>query len=207
MHARSHDHLPETADSEAADSEAALIARAAAGDARALRRLYDRSHPQVRAFLLRMLGPDPELDDIIQTVFIRAFNALGTFRGDSKLSTWLYQICGNTCRNLMRSRYRQRRLHDALHFFTVARQGDRDNVDLSAKSEALRLLQSLRPELREVFVLYHHEGLTIPEISQILSVATSTVGDRLQRARKLLHKLANAEPRRPLPQPLALALG
>lgn len=202
MYACSHDHLPETA-----DPEAALIARAAGGDPRALRKLYERSLPQVRAFLLRMLGPDPELDDMIQTVFIRAFNALGTFRGDSKLSTWLYQICGNTCRNLMRSRYRQRRLHDALHFFTVAREGDRDNVDLSAKREALRLLQRLRPELREVFVLYHHEGLTIPEISEILDTATSTVGDRLQRARKLLHKHANAEPSRPRPQPFALALG
>ncbi len=203
MPARSHDPQRETA-----DSEAALIALAAAGDARAIRELYDRSHPQVRAFLLRMLGPDPELDDMLQTVFIRAFNALDTFRGDAKLSTWLYQICGNTCRNLMRSRYRQRRLHDALHFFTIAREGDRAHVDLSAKSEALRLLQSLRPELREVFVLYHHEGLTIPEIGQILSLATSTVGDRLQRARKLLRKRAHAEPTRaPIAQPLALALG
>jgi RNA polymerase sigma-70 factor (ECF subfamily) len=107
----------------------------------------------------------------------------------------------------MRSRYRQRRLHDALHFFTVAREGDRDNVDLSAKREALRLLQRLRPELREVFVLYHHEGLTIPEIGEVLGTATSTVGDRLQRARGLLHKHANAEPSRSRPQPFALALG
>ncbi len=199
MPTRDPDHLQEP-------SEAALIALAATGEARALRTLYDRCEPQVRAFLLRMLGPDPELDDMIQTVFIRAFAALGSFRGDSKLSTWLYRICGNSCRNLMRSRYRRRRLHDALHFFTIAREGDRAHVDLGARDEALRLLQRLRPELREVFVLYHHEGLTIPEISAVLSLASSTVGDRLQRSRKELHKLASAEPRAKLARPLTLAL-
>ncbi|HFE47251.1 MAG TPA: sigma-70 family RNA polymerase sigma factor [Nannocystis exedens] len=188
-------------------SEATLIALAATGDARALRTLYNRCEPQVRAFLLRMLGPDPELDDMIQTVFIRAFGALDSFRGDSKLSTWLYRICGNTCRNLIRSRYRRRRLHDALHFFTIAREGDRAHVDLGARNEALRLLQRLRPELREAFVLYHHEGLTIPEISTVLSLASSTVGDRLQRSRKELHKLASAKPQPKLSPPLTLALG
>lgn len=188
-------------------SEAALIALAATGEARALRTLYDRCEPQIRAFLLCMLGPDPELDDMIQTVFIRAFGALKNFRGDSKLSTWLYRICGNTCRNLMRTRYRRRRLHDALHFFTIARGGDRAHVDLGARDEAFRLLQRLRPELREVFVLYHHEGLTIPEISTVLNRASSTVGDRLQRARKELHKLAIAQPLPKLSQPMTLALG
>ncbi|MCA9657772.1 MAG: sigma-70 family RNA polymerase sigma factor [Myxococcales bacterium] len=188
-----------------AADEAALIERAVSGDARALRDLYDRYQPLVRAFLYRMLGPDPELDDLTQTVFTRAFLALDRFRGDSKLSTWLYQICGNTCRNLLRTRYRRRRLHDALHFFTVAGENDRERVDLGARDEALRLLQRLRPELREVFVLYHHEGLTIPEISRVLEVATSTVGDRLKRARELLHKHAHAAPRSAAPGRLALA--
>lgn len=200
MHTRDPEHDQEP-------SEATLIALAAAGEARALRTLYNRCEPQVRAFLLRMLGPDPELDDMIQTVFIRAFGALESFRGDSKLSTWLYRICGNTCRNLMRSRYRRRRLHDALHFFMIAREGDRAHVDLGARNEALRLLQRLRPELREVFVLYHHEGLTIPEISAVISLATSTVGDRLQRARKELHKVAAALPQPKLSRPMTLALG
>jgi len=183
-----------------------LIRRALEGDSRALRTIYDRTQPQVRAFLLRMLGPDPELDDLTQMVFIRAFNALGSFRGDSKLSTWLYQICGNTCRNMIRTRYRRRRLHTALHYFSVAREADRAHVDLGAKSEAIHLLQRLRPELREVFVLYHHEGLTIPEISEVLGVATSTLGDRLQRARKQLRKIAESAPRRPLQAPLGLSL-
>lgn len=182
---------PETDDA----ADAALLGRAREGDERALRALYERYQGFVRAFLQRMLGPDPELDDLTQMVFARAFRALGTFRGDAKVSTWLYQICANTCRNALRTRYRQRRLHDALHFFTIAGEGDRAHVDLGARDEATRLLQRLRPDLREIFVLYHHEGLTLAEIAEVLGVAVSTAGDRLTRARKQLHKLAHGRPR------------
>ncbi|MEZ4449240.1 MAG: sigma-70 family RNA polymerase sigma factor [Nannocystaceae bacterium] len=177
--------------------ESTLIDRARAGDERAMRALYQANEPLVRAFLGRMLGRDPETDDLIQTVFVRAFLALPEFRGDSKFSTWLYQICANTSRNLLRTRYRRGRLHQALLFFTLAREGEVDHGDLGVQGEAERLLLRLRPDLREIFVLYHHEGLTLQEIGEILGLPISTAGDRLTRARKQLSKLVESR-RRPV---------
>lgn len=176
-------------DRAAPEDETTLIARARAGDERAMRALYQRCEPLVRAFLCRMLGRDPDLDDLIQTVFVRAFMAIGEFRGESKFSTWLYQICANTSRNLLRSRYRRGRLHQALLFFTIAREGELSSGGLGAQAEAERLLLRLRPDLREIFVLYHHEGLTLQEISEVVGLPLSTAGDRLTRARKELARL------------------
>jgi RNA polymerase sigma-70 factor (ECF subfamily) len=59
------------------------------------------------------------------------------------------------------------------------------------RDEAIRLLQHLAPDLREVFVFYHYEGLTLQEIAQILDKPLSTIGDRLTRARKRLHELVD----------------
>ena len=60
-----------------------------------------------------------------------------------------------------------------------------------ARDEVLRVLQQLKPELREVFVLYHHEGLTLQEISDILGRPISTIGDRLKRARTSVRELVS----------------
>lgn len=186
------DIAPETApilDDAAVD--AALVVRARAGERRALRGLYDRHVARVRAYLYRLLGADPDLDDLVQTVFTRAFLALGTFRGDARFSTWLYQICVNQSRNLLRSRYRRGRMLGAFESLALVRGDGDERGDPGAASEAIGLLQRLRPDLREIFVLYHHEGLTLQEIAGVVGMPLSTVGDRLTRARRELQELAH----------------
>ncbi len=168
-----------------------VLARARAGEAAALRVLYDRYQGQIRGHLHRLLGPDPDVDDLVQTVFIRAFNALDRFQGNSTLSTWLYRITANTAHNLVRQRYRRERAKGALRWFNSGR-----NAHVQATSraeirdEASRLLARLAPDLRQIFVLYHYEGLTLQEISHIVERPISTVGDRLTRARKKIKELA-----------------
>lgn len=171
--------------------DAALVGRARDGERRALRGLYDRHVARVRAYLYRLLGADPDLDDLVQTVFTRAFLALGSFRGDARFSTWLYQICVNQSRNLLRSRYRRGRMLGAFESLALARGDGDEGGDPGAASEALRLLQRLRPDLREIFVLYHHEGLTLQEIAGVVGMPLSTVGDRLTRARRELQGFAS----------------
>jgi RNA polymerase sigma-70 factor (ECF subfamily) len=166
-----------------------LIARARAGEQRALRILYETHQAQVRGHLYRLLGPDPEVDDLVQTVFSRAFNALGSFKGNSTLSTWLYRITANTTHNLLRQRYRRDRVKRALKWFNDGRGTHVAAEKLEARDEAMRLLRLLPPELREIFVLYHYQGLTLQEISRIVERPISTVGDRLSRARKRLREL------------------
>jgi RNA polymerase sigma-70 factor (ECF subfamily) len=169
--------------------EQQLLVHARAGQHRALRQLYNAYHGQVRAHLYRVLGPDCEIDDLTQIVFARAFNALHRFQGNSTLGTWLYRITANTTHNLLRQRFRRDRVKTALSWFNAGRAPGVGPNRVEARDEAHRILQRLRPDLREVFVLYHYEGLTLQEISNILEMPVSTVGDRLTRARKKLRDL------------------
>jgi RNA polymerase sigma-70 factor, ECF subfamily len=173
--------------------EQLVLAGARAGNPRALRQFYEAHQSQVRGHLYRLLGPDSEIDDIVQTVFARAFAALGTFKGNSALSTWLYRITTNTTHNLLRQRFRRNRVKSAFQWWTDGRDAHLQTGRVDVRGEAERLLQRLAPDLREVFVFYHYEGLTLQEISQILDKPVSTVGDRLTRARKRLHDLVNGD--------------
>jgi RNA polymerase sigma-70 factor, ECF subfamily len=172
--------------------ERQLVARARTGEHRALRNLYTSYQAQVRAHLYRLLGPDGEIDDLTQIVFARAFNALDRFQGNSTLGTWLYRITANTTHNLLRQRFRRERVKTALNWFNGGRASNLGSTRVEARDEAHRILQQLRPDLREVFVLYHYEGLTLQEISEILDKPISTIGDRLTRARKQLRDLVVA---------------
>lgn len=169
-----------------------MLARARAGEHRALREMYCTYQGQVRAHLYRLLGSDCEIDDLTQIVFARAFHALDKFQGNSTLSTWLYRITANTTHNLLRQRFRRDRVKTALSWFNAGRGVAVQSTRVEARDEAHRILQRVRPDLREVFVLYHYEGLTLQEISDILDKPVSTVGDRLTRARKKLRELVTA---------------
>jgi len=170
--------------------EQQLLVRARAGEHRALRQLYGTYNGQVRAHLYRLLGPDCEVEDLTQVVFARAFNALDRFQGNSSFSTWLYRITANTTHNLTRQRFRRDRVKAALNWFNAGRgAGHVASTRLEARDEAHRILGRLRPDLREVFVLYHYEGLTLQEISAVLEKPVSTIGDRLTRARRKLREL------------------
>lgn len=172
--------------------EQVMLAQARAGNPRALRQFYDGHQAQVRGHLYRLLGPDSEIDDLVQTIFARAFAALATFKGNSTLSTWLYRITTNTTHNLLRQRFRRGRVKSAFQWWLSGRVGHLQPSQSDVRDEAVRLLQHLAPDLREVFVFYHYEGLTLQEIAQILDKPLSTIGDRLTRARKRLHELVTA---------------
>jgi RNA polymerase sigma-70 factor (ECF subfamily) len=126
--------------------ETALLVRARAGDQRALRDFYGRYQQQVRGHLFRLLGRDPDLDDVVQTVFSRAFGALDGFRGNSALSTWLYRITANTTHNLLRQRFRRDRVRRA--FARLKLSGDTEAGDaLEARNEVEGVLHRLHPDL------------------------------------------------------------
>ena len=179
-------------DRDRSGAQAELLTQARAGDERALRIIYEQHENQVRNHLHRLLGRDSEIDDLVQIVFSRAFRALDRFEGKSAISTWLYRITVNTTHNLLRQRFRSERLRRAVKWFDAGRGGDRVAGDhVHAGDEAHRILAQLHPELRQIFVLYHHEGLTLQEIADILERPISTVGDRLTRARKRLRELVS----------------
>jgi len=174
-------------------AEERLIAKAKAGDKRALREIHDTYQAQVRAHLHRLLGADPDIDDMVQIVFVRAFSALDGFRGGSSLATWIYRITANSTHNLLRQRYRRNRLKTAVHWFNQGRKAHVANPGLDTRQQAESLLEHLHPDLRQVFVLYHYQGLTLHEIADVFEKPISTIGDRLSRARKRLRALVQSK--------------
>jgi len=121
-------------------------------------------------------------EDAVQETFIKAYQAMATFRGDSSEKTWLMRIAINTCRNIRRDSW----------FRFVDRNVMLDTLPSQATSNEDRALMEAVMALpyrnKEVMLLYYYQGLTLEEISSTLGVAVSTVSIRLKKARERLRR-------------------
>jgi RNA polymerase sigma-70 factor (ECF subfamily) len=186
------------------DDEARLIERLAARDERAFNALVRAYERRVFALVLRMLGNRAEAEDVAQEVFVQVFKAVGSFRGESKLSTWIYRIAINLCKN--RSKYlRVRHAGDQDQLEAVQErvpmgEVSRSNVahierpdDMMAGKQVERIVQrailELEPTFRECLVLRDVEDLSYEEIGQITGLPEGTVKSRIHRARAQLKEL------------------
>jgi RNA polymerase sigma-70 factor (ECF subfamily) len=155
---------------------------ARAGDMVAFEELYRATVGRVHCLCLRMCR-DPQLaEELTQESYIRAWQKLATFRGDSLFSTWLHRIAVNVVLGHFRSS--GRRL-DAVAGDEV------EPVELAAPGLALdleRAIAALPTGARTVFVLHDVEGYTHDEIAQMAGVAVGTSKAQLSRARSLLRK-------------------
>jgi RNA polymerase sigma-70 factor, ECF subfamily len=176
-----------------------LIAAVRAGDPVAQRQLYDRHVDRVYRLAFRIAGRADLAADFTQDTFIRAFERLGSFRGEAALSTWLHRIALSVSYNGMRSQSR----------FDRAESLD-DDGDLVNSTPMLMTAPSVEPDLKDrlraaidalpagcraVFVMHDVEGFTHEEIGTALGVAVGTSKAQLSRAReKLRHWLAPFAP-------------
>jgi RNA polymerase sigma-70 factor (ECF subfamily) len=164
-----------------------LVDRAARGEVDAFEEIYRENAGRVYLLCLRMCG-DPSLaEELAQEAFIRAWQKLGSFRGDSAFSTWLHRVTVNVVLGDRRSTARREA--------RVKPAGDELPDDLSASEpspgQALDLERSIAalPEgARAVFVLHDVEGYRHKEIARLIGVAEGTSKAQLHRARKLLRK-------------------
>lgn len=189
--------------------EAKLIARLVARDERAFNELVQTYGRRVSALVLRMLGNKAEAEDLTQEVFVQVFKAISTFRGESKLSTWIYRIAVNLCKN--RSKYnRVRHQGEQDELEAVAERTDlaggapRANVAVIERpDEALggkqveKIVQDailkIDPTFRECLILRDVEELSYEEIEQITGLAAGTVKSRIFRARAQLKEIVERE--------------
>ena len=168
-----------------------LIARARAGEPAAERALYEAHVDRVYRLAFRLAGDDDLARDFTQETFIRAFERLHTFRGESQLSTWLHAIATSVALNGLRKvkRFRQREtdLDDAGHVAGGPRLAE---PDLKRRLHAA--IDALPEGYRTVFLLHDVEGYTHEEIGATLGVETGTSKAQLSRARaKLREALAD----------------
>ena len=171
--------------------EPGLIARVLAGDPSAERVLYDAHVDRVFRLVYRMAGDAELAKDWTQETFIRAFEKLGDFRGQSSLATWIGSIAISTALNGLRSRKRRwTRETDLDDAVTVVHQRREAEPDLKQRLHAA--IEALPVGYRTVFVLHDVEGYTHEEIAGRLGVQPGTSKAQLFRARaKLREALAD----------------
>jgi RNA polymerase sigma-70 factor (ECF subfamily) len=181
-----------TAQSGNGDSD---VARAAAGDRNAFERLYRLHANRVFSLCVRMVGDRTRAEELTQDVFVRAWEKLHLFRGESAFATWLHRMTVNVVLNARKSDGRQRSRFeendeeaggmDALPGVVGMPLAPGDMLDLE------NAITRLPPGARRVFVLHDVEGYKHEEIAEMLGVTSGATKAQLHRARLLLREALN----------------
>lgn len=182
----------------AGPTDAELVRRFREGDREAYSELVFRYQDRVFTLCLRWMGSREVAEEVAQDVFLALYRSLAGFRGESKVSTWIFRVAINHCKN--RRLYRKRRAADRHEPLEGTRNDDgpeRQIPDLDAgtdqglhRSEAEQIIEAALEELdethRSIVVLWDIEGLPYEEIAEILDLPRGTVKSRLHRARAQL---------------------
>jgi len=185
-------NAPELIDTQdAAEADAALVRRATAGDVGAFECLYRRHVRRVFAVIWRLVGGiDARAEELTQDAFVRAWQALPGFRGDSAFSTWLHRLAVNIALMDLRSRAGgvDRETDDSALEHHAS-----DTAPLGLRLDLERAVATLPPRARAVLVLYDVEGWSHEEIALELGMAVGSSKAQLHRARGLLRQRLGGE--------------
>ncbi len=177
-------------------SEKEIIERVLGGDVNAFEELVLRYEGTVYNLALRMVSNREDAADMTQEAFIKAYNSLPSFRGDSRFSSWLYRIASNVCLDFLRSKSRRPQS-------SLTAEGDDDGdvqldipdpaagpeeqlmkkLSMQSLSEGLKLLPDNQ---RQILTMRELGGMSYAEIGAALSLEEGTVKSRIFRARKKL---------------------
>lgn len=165
-----------------------IIARARRGDADAFEQLVAAYRDQVFRLALRMCGNEADADEVAQEAFLSAWKALPNFRGDSRFSTWLYQLTSHAAIDLMRREKRQIAAEDITEVSAPdPAPGPQQQAEQSETRQAVRdAMAQLSPEYRQIVVLRFLQELSYEEIGVVLKLPPGTVKSRLNRAKSQL---------------------
>jgi RNA polymerase sigma-70 factor (ECF subfamily) len=192
---------------EADDSDEALAARAAAGDASAFEALVTRYQSRVFRLGCRLAGSESDAADVLQETFLQAYRHLSSFRYEARFGTWLYRIATNAA--LMHRRARARRPADSLDAFLpefddagthratpeqlVVTNRVEELIDRKSLADKARAAVDRLPDAcRAAFVLRDLEDLPTMEVAHVLGIEPAAVRQRVHRARLLLRGYLNA---------------
>jgi RNA polymerase sigma-70 factor (ECF subfamily) len=164
-----------------------LITGACAGDRLAARRLYDRHAPRVYRLIYRMVGEDELAQEYTQDTFVKVFQRLAQYRGESAFSTWVHSVAVSSVLTGFRRRKRVRNREAELHEASAVEA--RSEISDPYLREKLQLeLERLPDRLRMPVVLHDIEGFTHREIGEMLNIPQGTSKARLFEARAKLRE-------------------
>ena len=179
----------------ASDTDQQLVQRSQRGDLRAFDLLVLKYQGRIAALVSRYVSDAGEVEDVTQEAFIKAYRALGKFRGDSAFYTWLYRIAANAAKNHLVAKGRRPGADATIE--------DAEGVDEggllweSASPEALAMgeelaevvesaLNDLPDELKAALMLREFDGLSYDDIADVLGCPVGTVRSRIFRAREAI---------------------
>lgn len=179
-----------------------FIERLKAGDKAALEELIARYQAKVFGLALRVTGNREDAEEVLQDVFWRILQNVGSFRGDSKLSSWIYRIAINGALTKVRERPKHRHvpleeelgpamttdgvIAEPVADWTGLPSDALERRELSERLEAA--IEQLPPDYRAAFVLRDVEGLSTEEACEVLDLSVAALKSRLHRARLFLRK-------------------
>ncbi|MEZ8220602.1 RNA polymerase, sigma-24 subunit, RpoE [Candidatus Fervidibacteria bacterium JGI MDM2 JNZ-1-D12] len=172
-------------------SDEALVLKAKRGDAGAFDLLIERHYKRIYKLTFQMLGNPEDAADATQETFVKAFEQLRRFRGDSSFSTWLHRIAINTCRDMMRrnrsiafSQLQPENEHTDFDPATLTEPNADEILMERERAELVWLaLRQLSEEARQILILCDMQGFSYAEVAAILNLPEGTVKSRLHRAR------------------------
>ena len=179
----------------ASDTDQQLVQRAQRGDLRAFDLLVLKYQGRIAALVSRYVSDAGEVEDVTQEAFIKAYRALGRFRGDSAFYTWLYRIAANAAKNHLVAKGRRpgadATIEDAEGFDEGGLLSEIASPEaLAMGSELAEVVESalnaLPDELKAALMLREFDGLSYDDIADVLGCPVGTVRSRIFRAREAI---------------------
>ena len=172
-------------------SDQELMRIVQAGDYSPASEIYDRYSSRIYNFAFRFLKNAEAAEDAMQEVFVKMIRHAGQFQGDAKLSTWLFSITANWCRDYLRKADNKPKESEEVLISLPASSENSPERNLEKREDELRVrraLSSLTPEQREAILLSRYQGLSYAEIAQIAGCSEGAVKTRVFRAMETLKK-------------------
>ncbi|VWX35934.1 RNA polymerase sigma factor RpoE [Limnobacter sp. 130] len=177
------------------DDDLLIVQRVQAGDKLAFNLLVNKYHRRVARLLTRMVRNQEDIEDVVQETFIKAYRAIGNFRGDSAFYTWIYRIAINTAKNLLvtqgrrPSTLRESNDGDSETFEDNAALSNIDTPESLYQTKQIgeavnEAMAALPEELRSAIVMREIDGLSYEEIAAAMDCPIGTVRSRIFRARE-----------------------
>jgi len=176
-------------------TDAEIIEQIKKGQTESYGDLVRQYHKRVMGYCFSMLSNRTDADEAAQDIFVKAYQNLEKFKGDSSFSTWLYRITANHCLDILRKRNRRKNVslealveNEGGHIQKLFATPGKADIQLENRQLADKILSTLSEDQRHILTLREAEGLEYIEIAQMLGCSLDAVKGRLARARKQLQE-------------------
>lgn len=170
-------------------NETELVRNAQQGDGNGFKQLFDLNVNRIYAFCLRMSANPQLAEEITQDVFVKAWENLHKFRGESKFSTWLHSIAINEFLTKKRTEKRFiQRFTTTDDITKYDRRGEKPEIHFNTNIDLENAISSLPAQAKAVLILHDIEGYRHREIAEMINIEVGTSKAHLHRARKILRE-------------------